>query len=113
MSAAVPMAEVWRGDMVESVHAGHAVICDDQGEIVGAWGDPEALIYPRSSCKMFQALPLVESGAAAAFGLRTEQLALSCASHNGALIHTSPVGAWLDELGYTCLLYTSPSPRDA
>jgi len=101
MSAAVPMAEVWRGDLLECVHSGHAVICDDKGEIIEAWGDPEAVIYPRSSCKMFQALPLIESGAAEAFGLTSEQLALSCASHNGAHIHTKPVGAWLDQLGYT------------
>ena len=67
--------------------------------MVEAWGDPDAIIYPRSSCKMLQALPLIESGAADAVGLQTEQLALSCASHNGAAIHTSSVGAWLDTLG--------------
>ena len=32
---------------------------------------------------MIQALPLVESGAADAFGLTSEQLALACASHQG------------------------------
>jgi L-asparaginase II len=31
--------------------------------IVQAWGNPAAVIYPRSSCKMLQALPLLESGA--------------------------------------------------
>ena len=99
MTAAVPMAEVWRGDLLESVHSGHAVICDENGEVVEAWGDPSALIYPRSSCKMIQALPLIESGAADAFGLKTEHLALSCASHNAAEIHTSRVNAWLADLG--------------
>ena len=33
-----------------------------------AWGDPAAVIFPRSSCKMIQALPLIESGAADAAG---------------------------------------------
>lgn len=99
MSDPENLCEVWRGDMLESIHAGHAVICDDAGQIVRAWGDPAALIYPRSSCKMIQALPLVESGAAAAFDLKSEHLALSCASHQGAPIHTDRVGAWLDHIG--------------
>jgi L-asparaginase II len=97
MSKPVDFVEVWRGDLVECIHQGHAVVCDERGEIVAAWGDPAAVIYPRSSCKMIQALPLVESGAAANLG--TEQLALACASHNGAAIHTSRVNAWLSDLG--------------
>ncbi len=99
MVAGVPMVDVWRGDMVESQHLGHAVICDATGQIVEAWGDPELLIYPRSSAKMIQALPLIESGAADAAGLTPEQLALSCASHIGAALHTDAVRAWLDNLG--------------
>lgn len=99
MTDPVPMAELWRADLLECLHLGHGVICDDSGQIVQAWGDPEALIYPRSSCKMVQALPLVTSGAAAKYGLTSEQLALACASHNGAAIHTSRVRAWLGDLG--------------
>lgn len=98
MSEAVELVEVWRGDLLESVHTGHAVICDEAGEIVQAWGDPTKVIYPRSSSKMIQALPLIESGAAQAFGLTGSQLALACASHQGAAIHTDPVGAWLNDL---------------
>lgn len=93
------MTELWRGSLLESRHTGHAVICDDTGQIVRAWGDPEAVIYPRSSCKMIQALPLVTSGAADKYGLDTEHLALACASHNGAAIHTDRVRAWIDQLG--------------
>lgn len=95
---AVPMIELWRGGMLESVHAGHAVIFGPGG-IEAAWGDPEAVIYPRSSCKMLQALPLLESGAAKAAGLRPEQLALACASHSGAALHTHAVETWLSALG--------------
>ncbi len=99
MSNSVALAEVWRGPFMESVHRGHAVVCDDSGQIVHAWGDPQAVVLPRSSSKMIQALPLIESGAADAFGLGTEQLALACASHNGAAIHTDRVAKWLDHLG--------------
>ncbi len=99
MANPTPMAEIWRGSLLESLHLGHAVICDDTGAIVQSWGDPDTLIYPRSSCKMIQALPLVTTGAAARFGLGTEQLALSCASHTGAAIHTDRVQSWLGTLG--------------
>ena len=99
MGNAVPMVELWRGGMLEGSHSGHAVICDTKGAIVQAWGDPAAVIFPRSSCKMLQALPLIESGAADAAGLSDAQLALSCASHQGAAIHTNMVTRWLADLG--------------
>lgn len=99
MTQAVPMTEAWRGPLLENIHLGHAVICDDTGQIVKSWGDPNTVIYPRSSSKMIQALPLITSGAAAKFGLNSEHLALSCASHNGAAIHTDRVTAWLEHLG--------------
>ena len=70
---------------MESVHTGHAVVCDAGGSIVAAWGSPEVTVYPRSSCKMVQALPLVESGAAEAFGLNEAELAALIASVRPAL----------------------------
>ena len=99
MAHPADMVEIWRGRMVESRHRGHAVICDSRGGIVASWGDPEALILPRSSCKMIQALPLVESGAADAAGLTTEHLALACASHQGAPVHVGKLARWLESMG--------------
>ena len=98
MTDAVPMVEIWRGAFLESVHCGHAVVCDDTGRIVQAWGDPDAVILPRSSCKMIQALPLVESGAADAGGLGPDLLALASSSHLGEPMHTSRVQRWLASL---------------
>lgn len=95
MSDAVSMVELWRGDRVESRHRGHAVVCDAAGAILAAWGDPGAVIYPRSACKMLQALPLAESGIDPA----PERLALACASHQGAQMHVSRVARWLADLG--------------
>lgn len=97
-AGAVPMAELWRGGVLESVHLGHAVICD-AGGVVEAWGNPQAVIFPRSSCKMIQALPLLETGAAAARGLTDAHLALACASHQGAALHVGMAGRWLADLG--------------
>ena len=99
MAHPVSLAEVWRGPFLESHHSGHAVICDGSGQIVSAWGDPDAVVLPRSSSKMIQALPLVMSGAADARALSSEQLALACASHQGAPIHVERVNRWLADLG--------------
>lgn len=99
MAGPVTMVEAWRGGRVESVHQGHAVVMRAGGEIVETWGDPGAVIFPRSSCKMIQALPLVESGAAD--DLSTEHLALACASHQGAAAHVGRVARWLTDLGMT------------
>jgi L-asparaginase II len=48
---------------------------------------------------MLQALPLVESGAADAYHLSEQQLALACASHQASRIHVDPVTQWLADLG--------------
>lgn len=98
MADAEILVEIWRGPLAESVHRGHAVVCDSTGSVVASWGDPARVILPRSSVKMLQALPLVESGAADAAGLRAEQLALACASHQGAAMHTTRVLRWLEGL---------------
>ncbi|WP_418592726.1 asparaginase [Ponticoccus sp. (in: a-proteobacteria)] len=99
MTGPHPMVEIHRGGFVESRHGGHAVVCDSGGTIVEAWGDPDAVILPRSAAKMLQALPLVASGAARAAGLGPRQLALACASHQGAPLHVAEVGTWLERLG--------------
>lgn len=93
--ADMAVVELWRGDLPESVHRVHAVVADATGEPVALWGDPGRIIYPRSSCKMVQALPLVLSGA----DLSSERLALACASHQGTPMHVARVADWLADLG--------------
>lgn len=97
--AAEVLIEVHRGPILECAHRGHAVIWRQGEGMIAAWGDPDVRIFPRSSAKMIQALPLIESGVADASGLGTEHLALACASHNGAAIHTDRVSRWLSDLG--------------
>jgi L-asparaginase II len=97
---AVPVLEVWRGGLLENAHLGHAVICDAKG-VVQAWGNPKAVIFPRSSAKMIQALPLIETGAAAVHGLSDRHLAFACASHEGAHLHVDMAGRWIADLGLT------------
>lgn len=77
----------------------HAVVADVDGEVVASWGDPDRLTHPRSAAKPLQALPLVETGAADAFGLGSVELALACASHAGEPGHIAAVVSWLDRIG--------------
>src|ERR1700684_2736207 len=93
------LVEVTRGPLVESIHRGAVAIADAGGALRLSLGDVDSPIYPRSSLKPVQALPLIESGAAYAFGLSDEEIALACASHSGEPMHTARVAAWLQRLG--------------
>jgi L-asparaginase II len=94
-----PLAAVRRGALVESVHRGRLAVCDPRGNLLDAAGDPDAYVYARSSAKPFQALPLVLSGAADAFGLTDEELAVACASHNAEGPHLAAVRSLLEKAG--------------
>ncbi|MBR0652696.1 asparaginase [Roseomonas terrae] len=97
----VPLAEIRRGGILESLHYGVAVVADAEGRILQSWGDPAFATFPRSSLKPFQAIPLVETGAADAAGLTEEHLALACASHSAEDFQVALVRGWLDRLGLT------------
>src|SRR5437870_1798144 len=71
-----------RGGVVEAVDVVHVAVVDSTGGLVARTGDPELVTFWRSAAKPFQALPLLEDGAAARFGLTSEELALACASHS-------------------------------
>lgn len=98
-TTAAELVRIIRNPLVECVHRGHVAVWHHDGGLVAAWGDVTARILPRSAIKMMQALPLVESGAADAAGLSDIRLALSCASHKGAAIHTDMVTQWLSDIG--------------
>jgi len=96
-----PISAVRRGALVESVHRGRLAVCDPDGEVLESVGDPEAYIYARSAAKPFQALPLVLSGAADAFGLTDRELAVACASHNAEEPHLAAVRSILEKADLT------------
>ncbi len=92
------MVEVFRENTLESWHRGAAVVVDSHGQTVLAYGDVERIVFPRSAIKMFQAVPLLESGAAEHFSLTAREIALACASHNGEPEHVQAVQNWLSSL---------------
>jgi len=91
--------EVTRGKLVESRHRGLAVVTDGDGAIVFSAGDVDAVTFPRSACKAMQALPLVETGAADAYGFGMKELALSCSSHSGEDEHVALAASMLKAAG--------------
>lgn len=91
--------EVTRGSLVESRHRGTVVAMDGDGKIVFSIGDIDAPTFPRSACKAMQALPLMESGAADAYGFGDKELALACSSHNGEDEHVALAAAMLAKAG--------------
>lgn len=88
-----------RNGHIESVHLGHVAVVDASGRVVAQAGEPRVLVFPRSSFKPFQALPIVESGAFAKSGLGAEALALIAGSHGGSDAHVTLVRAILDAAG--------------
>jgi L-asparaginase II len=93
------LVQVTRGDSIESVHRGSAVVVAADGRTIAAWGDVDALIYPRSAIKPLQALPLIATGAALRFGVTVAELALACGSHSGEPVHVQTAAGWLRRLG--------------
>ena len=93
------LVHAWRGGIVESAHRGAFAVVDAGGALRMALGDIERPIFPRSACKVLQALPLVASGAADALQLNDEELALACASHSGEAAHARTAAAMLAKAG--------------
>jgi L-asparaginase II len=93
------IVEVLRGGRVESTHRGSGAVVAADGGVVFAFGDIARPIYPRSAVKAFQALPLIESGAADRFGLSDSEIALACASHSGEPRHVATARAALAKAG--------------
>lgn len=91
------LVEVVRGPMVESRHRGAIAVVAPDGSVIHAIGDVTRDMYPRSSIKPVQALPLIETGAADAFGFSDVEIALSCASHLGEARHVAAVRAMLEK----------------
>ncbi|PSC03940.1 asparaginase [Alsobacter soli] len=93
------LVEVTRGTMVESRHRGAVAVMDAKGATVFAVGDVARPVFPRSAVKAFQALPLLESGAADRYGLTPAEIALAVASHSGEPAHAETAAGMLAKAG--------------
>jgi L-asparaginase II len=99
MSVPPVLVEVIRGGILESAHRGWVAVARADGTLVASCGDPDRVTYPRSAMKPFQAVAMVETGAADRFGFTAEELAVACASHSGEPRHRSVVDGVLRKCG--------------
>ena len=95
----LPVYELTRGGIVESIHFGAVAAADKHGRLVASFGDPRTVTFLRSTAKPFQTLPLLESGAAEHFGFTPREIALTCASHRGLDLHVEAVQALQAKIG--------------
>jgi L-asparaginase II len=93
------LVEVTRGQRVESQHAGAYVVMDGDGKVVSSAGEIDWPVFPRSAVKSFQALALLESGAADRLKFSEAELALAISSHSGEPEHVAAAAGILAKVG--------------
>jgi L-asparaginase II len=101
------VANVFRGEGLESAHHGTVAVMDIDGRLTHYVGDVEFRTQARSEAKPFQSIPLLRTGAADHFGFSDKQLAIMCGSHTGTPEHVEVVtsnlaAAGLDESNLLC-----------
>lgn len=95
----LPIYELTRGEIVESVHYGAIAVVDASGKLVASHGDSSIVTYLRSSAKPIQALSFIENGGQAYFHLEKREIALMCASHSGTDEHVAVVTSIQNKCG--------------
>ena len=94
-----PMYVLTRGETVESIHYGSAAVVAADGKLIAWYGNPNAVAFLRSTAKPFQALPFLENGGDAYYGLSAQEIAITCASHTGTDQHLSVVSLYQQMVG--------------
>lgn len=92
------LIEVTRGALIESTHTGALAIARTDQSLALSLGNVTRPVFPRSSIKSIQCLPLIELGAAEHYGFDAADIALACASHVGSERHASLAAAMLKKI---------------
>jgi L-asparaginase II len=104
----VPLAQIIRSGVVESVHLGDAAVCDVHGTLLASVGEPDRVVFARSCMKPTQGavsigsidVPLTES-----------DVAIICSSHNGEPIHVRAVRRVMRRTGVPLEALRTPAGR--
>lgn len=96
---ALPVVEVLRNGSVESVHRGSVAVMDRTGKVLYFWGDMDFPTVIRSCGKPFQALPLIESGAADHFNFTNREIAITTGSISGQDFQQETIRGILKKIG--------------
>jgi len=90
--------EIFRGNRVESIHNIKAIVINSKHKIIYTSNNDKDFTYPRSAIKLFQAIPLVLSGAADHFKINEKQITLAASSHSGETRHIIYLRNWLKKI---------------
>ncbi len=88
-----------RSGIVESRHHG-AVAVTRRGETIFSAGDVDRLLFPRSTLKAMQLLPILEDGLDEKWDITDEELAVMASSHDGSPYHVEVVFRLLQRFGF-------------
>ncbi len=88
-----------RSNHVESIHNIKILISRLNGNILLSSNNENDYIYPRSSIKIFQAIPFMQSHAVKKYKLNSRKIALACSSHRGENYHIKELTNWIRKIG--------------
>jgi L-asparaginase II len=91
--------ELWRGPLLEGYQQGHVAVVGPDGAVAYSVGDPETVITFRSAVKPFIVAGVLASGAAEAFSLSDEEIAVMSGSHAGSDRHVAVIRGLLKRAG--------------
>ena len=114
----IPLVEVTRGSIVESVHYGSIAIAQPDGKMLLSLGDMDNPYYLRSSAKPFQTQAFLEAGGVREYDLTLQEIAVICASHSGTDEHVQVLEALQAKIGIQesmlqCGIHTPYDPETA
>jgi L-asparaginase II len=95
----VPVLEVTRGKVCESIHFGAAALVDSSGSLLASLGNPHLVTFMRSSAKPLQVLSFIENGGDQVYHLTSRELAIMCASHEGSDEHLQVIKGIQERVG--------------
>ena len=84
-----PLFEEYREGVLECVHYGALVAVNRHGEIIFQKGEADWTCFYRSASKPIQALPVIQHGLDARYGLTHEETVLLAGSHAGEACHVA------------------------
>ena len=93
------LTEEYRGGLLDLTHYGYISVVDENGKVVYAAGDPEAVVYYRSASKPVQALPVIAHRLDEKYGFTDEETVLFSGSHLGEAFHIDALKSIMRKAG--------------
>jgi L-asparaginase II len=95
-----------RNGVVESVHRGDIVEVDAAGRMLHVLGDPDRIVFLRSTVKPHGLVALLRAGGQQEFDLTSEEIAVMASSHSGEDVHVRTIQALYRRIGISQAMLT-------